>query len=172
MKKEEIKKLACFYPIVTWENNPILREISKEVTEFNDELIEFWNALIELMYYYKGVGLAAPQLGKNIRMIAVSHRKWSGKNKKRISDEVLVNPQIINHSSETILFEEACLSLPEKYGLVKRFQTIKVTYNNPEWKKYTKTFSWYNAIIIQHEIDHLDGILFWDKIVKETRIDD
>lgn len=117
------------------------------------------------MYEYEGAGLAAPQVGENTRIIAVSFRKEDGNKIKRVGDTVMVNPQIIGKSDAMIVSEEACLSLPKLSGEVLRHETIKVSWEDLQGKKHTDKFSGYNATIIQHEVDHLDGILYIDKLM-------
>ncbi|MDR0860088.1 MAG: peptide deformylase [Candidatus Peribacteria bacterium] len=164
---------SIFYPIITGENNPILRKKSAPIQEFTPEIEEFAEILLELMYEYDGIGLSAPQLGQNIRMIAVTDwRETKGKkdrkgNPKRtlIGEQVLVNPEILEFSKTTQVNEEGCLSVPNAFGNVRRSTGVKVKYSTPQGKSITKKFSGRNAIVIQHEIDHLDGILFIDKLV-------
>lgn len=163
---KEIEKIAFFYPLVTGENNPLLRDHCKEVETFDQEIQDFATILIELMYYYEGVGLAAPQLWKEIRMVAVTQWKEKGKKRIHLGEKILINPVLLEHSQETILFEEWCLSLPDTFGKVRRYQNIKISYFDEQGHKHTEQFSGYNAIIIQHEMDHLEGILFVDKLTK------
>lgn len=77
----------------------------------------------------------------------------------------MINPQIISKSDKMIVSEEACLSLPKLSGEVMRHETIKVSREDANGKKHTDKFSGYNAVIIQHEVDHLDGVLFIDKLI-------
>jgi len=147
-------------------NNPILRSISEEVEEINQDLILFCHKLIVLMYQNKGVGLAAPQVGENIRVIATSQRDKKKTKDKFLGETIMINPKIIEKSKETILREEACISLPNCTGMVKRHQAITVEFLDLKGKKQSKKYKEFNAVIIQHEIDHLDGILFMDKAVK------
>lgn len=84
----------------------------------------------------------------------------------RIGDTVMVNPQIISKSDKMVISEEACLSLPKLKGKVWRHDTIKVSRTDLSGKKHTEKLSGYDAIIVQHEVDHLDGVLFIDKLAK------
>jgi len=157
------------YPIKkiqTGINNPILRNISEEVEEINQDLIVFCHKLVVLMYQNKGVGLAAPQVGENIRVIATSQRDKKKTKDKFLGETIMINPKIIEKSKETILREEACISLPNCTGMVKRHHSITVEFIDLKGKKQTKKYKEFNAVIIQHEIDHLDGVLFMDKTVK------
>lgn len=153
--------------IQTGMNNPILRSISEEVDEINQDLIVFCHKLIVLMYQNKGVGLAAPQVGENIRVIATSQRDKKKTKDKFLGETIMINPKITEKSKEMILREEACISLPNCTGMVKRHHTITVEFLDLKGKKQTKKYKEFNAVIIQHEIDHLDGVLFMDKIIKE-----
>jgi len=148
-------------------NNPILRSISEEIEEINDELIIFCHKLQLLMRQNKGVGLAAPQVGENIRVIATSQWDKKKTKDKLLGETVMINPKIIEKSKEIILREEACISLPNSTGMVKRHKTITVEFLDIKGKKQNKKYKEFNAVIIQHEIDHLDGVLFMDKIEKK-----
>ncbi len=152
--------------IQTGMNNPILRSISEEIQEISQELVEFCNKLLMLMYQNKGVGLAAPQVGENIRVIATSQRDKKKTKDKLLWTTVMINPKILDRSKETILWEEACISLPNCTGMVKRHRAITVEFLDLKGKKQNKKYKEFNAVVIQHEIDHLDGILFMDKVVK------
>lgn len=152
--------------VQTGMNNPILRSVSEEIEEISDELIIFCHKLQLLMWQNKGVGLAAPQVGENIRVIATSQRDKKKTKDKLLGETIMINPKIIEKSKETILWEEACISLPNCTGMVKRHNAITVEFLDIQGKKQTKKYKEFNAVIIQHEIDHLDGILFMDKVVK------
>lgn len=164
MKKEFIKQN---YPIQTWINNDILRKKSKKIKNITDSIYDFSEILAKWMEIYDGIGLAAPQIWENIRMIAVC--KLNKKNDKIIKQTILINPEIIEKSSKTIVEEEWCLSLPWINWKVKRNYKVKVKYTNIYWKIEEIEELWTNAWILQHEIDHLDGILFWDKIIKDEK---
>jgi peptide deformylase len=119
------------------------------------------------MYEYDGVWLASPQIWKNIRMIATTTRKTGKRWQELASDEVMINPIITEASSEMATSEEACLSLPNMIWDVKRHKNITVEYKNTEWFKKKKKLKNYNAFIIQHEIDHLNWILFIDRVIPD-----
>ena len=119
------------------------------------------------MYEYGGVGLAAPQIWILRRVIAVTFRKEKQWKDTMTGDGVMINPEIIRKSEEKYVFEEACLSLPWESWNVLRHRHIKVQYKTPEGKIQTKKLSNMSAVIAQHEIDHLDGILFIDKILEK-----
>jgi len=168
-----IDQIKAFYPLQTWDNNKILRKKSEQVDIFDDEIKEFAEILLDLMYAYDWVGLAAPQVGKNIRVIATTQwkevKKWRKTNKEIIGETAMINPEILEHSEEKRKWEEACLSVPWLCGDVERWTRIVVKYQDKKWKNHVQKYTWFSAVVIQHEMDHLDGILFTDKIVGEIR---
>lgn len=135
--------------------NPILRKKSQKVTSIlSDELQKLIPQMIETMKAKNGVGLAAPQIGQNIRLLVVSHKD---------QDLVVINPKILKKSLLKEWDEEGCLSIPHRYGQVKRHKSITIKYLNESGQEQTLKANGLLARIIQHEIDHLDGILFIDK---------
>ena len=119
------------------------------------------------MWKNKGVGLAAPQVGENIRVIATSQREKKKTKDILLGETIMINPKIVNKSKEMIVWEEACISLPNCTGNVKRHKNITVEFLDINGKKQKQKYKEFNAVIIQHEMDHLDGILFIDKLVKK-----
>ena len=117
------------------------------------------------MQLYDGIWLASPQIWENIRMIAVCQLDKSEKNV--IFADVLINPKIIKKSKKMFFQEEWCLSLPGLEWEVKRHYEVEVEYTDIEGKKQTLKAKWLNSAILQHEIDHLDGILFYDKAINK-----
>lgn len=109
-----------------------------------------------------GVGLAAPQIGVNKRLIVVSlMNTYDDETYRTIA---MFNPVIIEHGSDTCIDTEWCLSVPGETGDVKRWRTIRITFLDIEWRKQILALENLAARIVQHEIDHLDGILFTDKL--------
>ena len=157
MKKE--------YILQTWENNPILRHNSEIMNNVSSDVRIFCNNLLKIMWENGWVGLAAPQLGKNRRIIATSQwaKRWD--KDRLISETIMINPVIVDKSKEMIVREEACLSLPNTFGNVKRHKIVTVEFIDIKWIKQKKKYKDLNAVIIQHETDHLDWILFIDKLV-------
>jgi len=154
------------YIIQTWTQNPILRSNSVEIIEVTPDLREFCNDMIKLMRKNKWVGLAAPQVGKNIRLITTTQRDQKNWKDKFLGETIMINPVITEKSSDFIIFEEACISLPDILGKVKRHKSITVEFMDLKRNKQKRKLKDFNAVIIQHEIDHLDGVLFTDKLVK------
>ena len=158
-----MKDIQKFYPIQIWINNPILRKVSEKIEKIDEDIQNFGQELMELMIVNDGAWLAAPQVWKNIRMIATTQRKETKKDIKFLWDTLMINPEIIEKSKEMVISDEACLSIPKFKGNVKRHKAITVEYLDLKWKKQTKKLKGLSAFIVQHEYDHLDGILFVDK---------
>jgi peptide deformylase len=140
--------------LIVKEPDPVLREVAKEVTKFNDNLKKLLKDMAETMYDAEGVGLAAPQIGISKRVIVVD-----------VGDEnglvEMVNPVIVEQDGEQ-LGPEGCLSIPNLNGDVRRADRIVVEGQNGDGEKFTVHASGYFARAFQHEIDHLNGILFTD----------
>ena len=168
-----IEQVKAFYPLQTWQDNKILRKKSENVDIFDDEIKEFAEILLDLMYAYDGVWLAAPQVGKNIRVIATTQwkeiKRWRKTDKKIIWETAMINPEILEHSEEKRKWEEACLSVPGLCWDVERWTWIVVKYQDKKWKYHVQKYTWFSAVVIQHEMDHLEWILFTDKVVGDIR---
>jgi len=148
--------------IETGENNEILRKKSEHVKAVDKKVLKLIKEMGKTMKAEKGVGLAAPQVGENLRIIVVL---LDGKN-----TVPMINPDITDHSYETEYGEEGCLSIPGKWGQVQRYKDIVVRYKNEKNEKRLLKLEGFNARIVQHEIDHLDGILFTDYLKTEDNI--
>ncbi len=144
--------------VETGRKNEILRTISKPVEKITKELKHFALDMIEAMQAENGVGLAAPQAGRNIRMIVC---KFNPGEKSELT-MVMVNPEIIELEDEVEKDEEGCLSLPGEWGMVERSTGVAVRFQNIKGQEQTLEFFDFNARIVLHEIDHLNGILFVD----------
>ena len=143
--------------------NPELRKKSVLVDEArfgSDELKQLGDELIEAMMDDDGIGIAAPQVGIHERIIVV--------NMKDTGPTVFVNPKVVSRSMSKIAFEEGCLSVPGVYGMVERPKKVKVKAKTIDGLPVTLNLKNLEAVIFQHEIDHLDGILFIDKVYKFT----
>lgn len=145
--------------VETGAENEVLRALSVPVKSVTGELRSFALDMIKTMHAEKGVGLAAPQVGRNIRLI-VCILNVGEKNEIIIP---MVNPVILESSKETNPGEEGCLSLPGVWGKVERSNSIMVRFMNLKNNDQTLELNDFNARIVQHEIDHLDGVLFVDK---------
>ncbi|MBU1032374.1 MAG: peptide deformylase [Patescibacteria group bacterium] len=142
---------------------PSLRQPSKEVDQEKIDTPEFQdylNAMIEAMKQADGVGLAAPQVGRNERIIVINTDEGA---------EIFINPVVIKSSTSMIDNEEGCLSVPGVWGLVDRHKKISVRALNRYARRVDLDCKGFSSIVMQHEIDHLDGILFIDKAKEITR---
>ena len=151
--------------IETWLDNPILRKVSEEIklSEIK-KYVKLWK---EMKKYIKnpdngGVGLAAPQVWINKRLIVVS--LFKNRDDKDAKTIMMINPKILEHSENIELDEEWCLSVPWEKWKVSRYKEIKLSFLDQKWNKKVLILNSLSARIVQHEIDHLDGILFVDKV--------
>jgi len=138
----------------------VLRQETKKVTAFDAELATLVADMGETMYDAPGIGLAAPQIGKSLKLIVVDTTKDSEGEKEFMA---MVNPEIINHEGAQV-DEEGCLSVPELTANVDRYKKITVAYQDVEGKAQELTTEDRFAVVLQHEIDHLHGILFLDHL--------
>jgi peptide deformylase len=142
---------------------PVLREKSRLLTSNELQKKEIKQLFLDMektMIEKDGIGLAAPQIGENIRVVVINTDDGS---------VVLVNPKIIKKSFKKEIMEEGCLSLPEIFGLVKRSQNVNLVALDKNGKKIKFKAKGMFARVIQHEVDHLDGVLFIDRAKKITK---
>ncbi len=151
------------HPVVKWPD-PVLTRRGEPVTLFNDDLKKLVNEMFESMYAAQGIGLAAPQiaLGKRIAVVDVSYQKNPD---EKIA---LINPEVIESTGKQ-LEEEGCLSLPEIREKVSRAERVKVRAQDVDGNWFEVEGTELLARALQHEIDHLDGILFIDRISRLKR---
>jgi peptide deformylase len=145
--------------------NPVVREKSEKIKEITPEIKRLALDMLETMQKEKGLGLAAPQVGELKRIIAVyliENRSATARDK--LIPKILINPKIIKRSKETETEEEGCLCAPGLFLPVKRAKTIEATALDIEGNKLEIKAEGLPARILQHETDHLDGILFLDRI--------
>jgi peptide deformylase len=137
--------------------DPVLRRESRPVEVFDERLGDLARDMIDTMLAKDGVGLAAPQVGENVRLITIdAHAK-----EERSRPIVLVNPEIVEKSGD-IVWNEGCLSFPGIYEEIKRAEQVTVKARNLEGAEFTLKAEGLLAVALQHEIDHLEGILIFD----------
>ena len=146
----------------------ILAQRAEKVEKVDDEMRKFLDDMLETMYHDKGVGLAAPQVGVSKRVIVIDD-KVTEEGERGPHPLYMVNPEIIEKSEEMILFNEGCLSVPGQSAEVERHFKVKVKYLDYNGKEQVLEAEDYLAVIIQHETDHLDGILYIDRISRLKR---
>ena len=143
-----------------------LKQVSEPVAEITDELRALAHAMCEVMYGEPGIGLAAPQIGRAIRLLVVD-TEWTEEGAER-NPIIMVNPELIEREG-SIKWDEGCLSVPNFTAEVERSARVVLRYSNLDGKDVTEEADGLRAVCFQHEIDHLDGILFIDRISRLKR---
>jgi peptide deformylase len=157
-------------PVLTTED-PRLRQRAHAVDRFTDDLQTLIDDMVETMRAAPGVGLAAPQVGVSQRVIVVEFGDEEDEEKPR-KLYTLVNPEITRLSKETVIGTEGCLSIPEYVGDVERAEAVTVKAQTRHGQPVTIKAKGWLARIFQHEVDHLDGVLFPDRAEKVYRLED
>jgi peptide deformylase len=145
--------------------HPVLRQKAVEIDKNYQGLNELIDNMFETMYSATGVGLAAPQVGKAIRLYVIDANPMA-KDFPELEGfkRVFINPKIIEGSEDMEAYEEGCLSIPGIHEFVNRHAELTMEYYDENFVFHREHFSGFQAIVIQHEYDHLDGVLFTDKI--------
>jgi peptide deformylase len=152
------------YPIVVY-GHPILRKVAVEIDRDYPGLEQFIADLFETMYHSEGVGLAAPQVGKSIRIFVIDGEPLAEDEPELAGfRKAFLNAHITERSSDLVPMNEGCLSIPNLREEVMRESRIRINYYDESWTYHDEIFEGYKARIIQHEYDHLDGVLFVDKL--------
>ncbi len=167
---EKYPKDAKLLDIVTYPD-PVLKKIASSVTEFGPELETLCQNMLKTMYHAPGIGLAAPQIGisKRIFVLDVDYNREpldDEANRHEISDlnpRIFINPVLKDPEGQTT-YQEGCLSVPEVFDDVQRHEKITVEYQDVNGNKHEETVEGLLSICIQHENDHLDGIVFIEKL--------
>ncbi|KQQ73543.1 MULTISPECIES: peptide deformylase [Rhizobium/Agrobacterium group] len=145
--------------------DPLLRQVSKPFERVDDALLKLADDMLETMYDAPGIGLAGIQIGVARRILVVDvSREEDEKN-----PIVVINPEIIRSSDERSVYEEGCLSIPEYYAEVERPASVTVKHIGRDGKEHVIEADGLLATCLQHEIDHLDGVLFIDHISRLKR---
>jgi peptide deformylase len=142
--------------------NKILREKTEKVEKIDKEIKELAKEMRKIMIQHNGVGLAANQIGKNLSIfVAYDNKKFY----------TFINPEIVKFFGKEKIMEEGCLSVPNVWGQIKRYEGVVVSYQDLFGKRKKLKAKGLLAQIIQHEIDHLNGVLFIDKAIEVIRTD-
>ena len=158
-------------PIVAY-GDPVLRKLGKDVETNQLDIKALVANMWETMYNAKGVGLAAPQIGKALRLFIVDTTPFSDDEELSVAEQetldgfkkVFINAQIQEETGSDWSFNEGCLSIPDIREDIVRKDTITLTYFDEDFKKYIETYDGLLARVIQHEYDHIEGVLFTDKL--------
>jgi peptide deformylase len=148
-------------------DNPILRTRSSEVKKIDRKLLKFIEEMKVTMDEENGIGLAAPQVGANIRVVICKFNPGTP-NELIVS---MINPKILKTSEAMELNEEGCLSLPKQFDSIARYTALSVNYKDAKGKENILKLSGLNARIVQHEIDHIDGKLFIDHLKDDVTVE-
>ena len=158
-------------PIVAY-GDPVLRKVGVEIDDNYPELEKLISNMKETMYNASGVGLAAPQIGKSIRLFLIDASPFADDDDLSEEDrdvlknfnKVFINAKIIKEEGEEWVFNEGCLSIPDVREDVYRQEKITIKYTDENFKEHTETLNGLAARVFQHEYDHIEGVLFTDKL--------
>jgi peptide deformylase len=145
--------------------DPILRQVSRPVERFDTALRKLSDDMLETMYDAPGIGLAAIQVGEPLRMLVIDLSKEDDPR----APQVFVNPEVLASSDDRSTYEEGCLSIPDYYAEVERPASVTVKYVDIDGKPHEVAAEGLLAVCLQHEIDHLNGVLFIDHISRLKR---
>lgn len=148
------------YPIVVY-GDPVLKREADEIEEGSMDVIKLRDDMFETMYEASGIGLAAPQIGKSIRMFIVDGSPLEEEGMEDFK-KVFINPEIVWEEGDKWNFEEGCLSIPGIREEISRHSKLRINYLDENFVEHEEEFDGMKARIIQHEYDHIDGVLFTD----------
>lgn len=151
------------YPIVAY-GDPVLRKRANDIEKGSLDVKALVADMFETMYAANGVGLAAPQVGKSMRLFVVDGEGMEVDQDMTNFKKVFLNPEIVEEEGDEWGFEEGCLSIPHIREEVFRPEDLTIRYFDEEWNQYEETFTGVQARIIQHEYDHIEGVLFTDHL--------
>jgi peptide deformylase len=152
------------HPIVLY-GSPMLRKSSREIQIGHQELKELVTDMFETMHVSDGIGLAAPQIGKSLRIFVVDATPMKEDDPSLDGfKKVFINPRIVEETGERWTYKEGCLSLPGLHEDVDRHSSIRIQYFDEEFNFHDEKYDGVKARVMQHEYDHLDGVLFIDRI--------
>jgi peptide deformylase len=150
--------------------DPLLRQISKPVETFDDELRTLVADMFDTMYDAPGIGLAAVQVGVPIRLLVIDLQEPEEEGGEPVRDpRVFINPEILWHSDSEVPYTEGCLSVPEQYAEVMRPDRIRARWRDENGNPNEEEIDGLLAVCLQHEMDHLDGVLFIDHLSRLKR---
>ncbi len=148
------------YPIVMY-GDPVLRQKAKNIEQGTD-ILPWVEDMFETMHAANGVGLAAPQIGKSIRLFVVDGRVIEDEPDMQNFKKVFVNPEMVEELGTSWEYEEGCLSIPNIREKISRKEKLKIKYWDENWNQHEEIFDGMKARIIQHEYDHIEGKMFVD----------
>jgi len=150
--------------------DPRLRQISSPVEEVTDEVRELVSDMFETMYAAPGIGLAAIQIGVPQRILVIDLQEPEEEGGEPVKDpHVFINPEIVQHSDQEVPYTEGCLSVPDQFAEVDRPDQIRARWLDLEGKQHEEEIEGLLAVCLQHEMDHLNGVLFIDHLSRLKR---
>jgi peptide deformylase len=152
------------YPIVVY-GSPVLRQVAKDIDRNYPDLPKLLTDMYETMYRADGMGLAAPQIGKSIRIFVVDATSLE-EDDPEMKDfkKTFINPHILSLDGDMAVMNEGCLSLPKLREDVERHNKVRIRYQDESFLEHEEVYEGLKARVIQHEYDHLEGVLFIDRI--------
>ncbi|KAJ0113615.1 hypothetical protein Patl1_02771 [Pistacia atlantica] len=144
--------------------DPILRARNKRIVTFDDNLKKLVDEMFDVMYKTDGIGLSAPQVGMNVQLMVFNPVGECGEGE----EIVLINPRVNKYSKKKVLFNEGCLSFPGICADVQRPESVKIDARDINGTRFSFNLSGLPARVFQHEFDHLEGILFFDRMTEEV----
>jgi len=152
------------YPIFVY-GSPVLRKVANEIDKNYPKLNEFIENMFETMQKSDGIGLAAPQIGESIRLFVINGAPWAEDDESlRYFKKTFINAKIYERSGDDNIYNEGCLSLPGIREEITRKSKIKISYYDENFELHDEEFDGLKARVIQHEYDHIDGILLIDHL--------
>ena len=149
------------YPIIAY-GDPVLRKVAKDIpNDGSVDIKKLSEDMFETMYNAQGVGLAGPQIGLSYRIFVVDAEPMDDEALKGFK-KVFINAEIVEEGGEEWAIEEGCLSIPDIRADVDRKEKIKIRYFDENWEEHLETYEGMGARVIQHEYDHIEGVLFTD----------
>lgn len=165
------RRQRMILPVVAY-GDPVLKKVAKQIPEDYPNFSEFLENMWETMYNAHGVGLAAPQVGRSVRVFVVDGSPFakdedlSAEEQSQLESfkKAFINPIILEETGKEWAFNEGCLSIPDVREDVVRKEIVKIKYFDEDFNEKVETYSGISARIIQHEYDHIEGVLFTDKL--------
>lgn len=152
------------YPIYVY-GHPVLRKVAKDISRDHPGLDTLINDMFETMYSSDGLGLAAPQIGKSLRLFVIDGEPLADDHPEMKDFRMaFINPQVVERKGEKVPMNEGCLSLPGLHEEVDRESEIHIKFYDSDWNFHDEVYGGYKARVVLHEYDHLDGILFPDRL--------
>lgn len=152
------------YPIYVY-GHSVLRKVAKDIDREYPGLDTLINDMFETMYSSDGLGLAAPQIGKSLRLFVIDGAPLAEDYPEMKDFRIaFINPRVVERSGEKVTMNEGCLSLPGLHEEVDRESEVHITFYDRDWTFHDEVYNGYKARVVLHEYDHLDGILFPDRL--------